>query len=99
MPTYVWECGDCGVTTDVVASISARDEVPFERCGGCGSHELRRKMMAPSVMGTAIPDGFQRKDSSYQKLKEAARLDVARASMPHDKRGDIDKEIKSLKKL
>lgn len=100
MPTYTWFCGTCGSVSHHFSSISLRDVLPEEGCA-CGEREdLRRIIDMPAVMNAALPDGTRAKrDGTFVDMREVAKMEVQRASMPHDKRGDIDAEIKSRRKL
>lgn len=97
MPTYTYTCSTCSHAEDINLSYDSRDEA--RTCSSCSSPDVVREFPAPAVMGTAIPDHVGRKsDSTYQKLKEASKLEVAAAGMPREKRGDINKAIRNLKR-
>ena len=88
------KCGECGAIYTIIVKRAKRDEP--STCPQC-MEEGRRTLSAPAIMSAAYPDGRKRGDT-YQKLKEAAKLEVEASSMQHDKRGDIKREIKELKK-
>ena len=88
-------CSECGARYIVTAKRSER-ETPSE-CEECGK-EGRRTFSVPTPLRVSYHDGKDRGDT-YRRLKRAAHLEKAAASLHHDKRDEIKKEIKELKKL
>ena len=79
---------------DVMKKRSERDTASTcPECEGVGT----RTISVPNAMVASYPDGRKRGDT-YQKLKEASKLESERMNLPPDKRGDINKQIKELKK-
>lgn len=66
-------------------------------CPRCGEEECRRTMSAPNVTRASYPDGYKR-GSAFEDQKAAARLRADRANLPHDKRGEINTEIRAREK-
>jgi hypothetical protein len=73
-----------------------KSEQDSQVCPECTT-VLTREWGAPSVMEVALPDGTFR-GVTYQKMKEAARLEKQAASLPVGDRGNIKKEIRSLRR-
>lgn len=102
MPLYEWGCPRCEEVTSVIRRIDDRGVAPDGGCEHCGELAIYRKLAAPGLMFTAIPDGQGRpgkEKDSYRKLREAARLEKDAASLPHQRRGDLQKEIKKLRSI
>ena len=92
-------CDCCGRVWDVLVERSDAStytepcmfsDAPGEpECPGRGS----RTVSVPNGLRVSTPMGVSGKGSAYSELKQAARLKAERANLPHDKRGDINKEI------
>ncbi len=65
-------------------------------CPECGG-EAYRTVSAPRNLRASHPDGYSR-GPGYAALKEAARLRATRADMPHEKRTEINTEIRAVEK-
>ena len=102
MPSYMYSCrnAECLAKFQVIRTIAEHESLrDTTECPYCGTQPSERIWDTPNVMNAASPDGYgQRNNSSYQKMKEAAKLEVVRASMAPDKRGDIDRAIRSLRR-
>lgn len=99
-PVYPFQCPKCGLTEELVCSISEYDKLSKMMQCVDDTAMMDRIYEPVSVMQVASPDGYGKKhDSSYQKMKEAAKLDVERASLPPSKRGDINRAIKQLRQV
>lgn len=97
MPTYIYNCSTCDLDTEHILSISQLDSFisPCEVCG----EPTKRVIRAPMIMKASVPDGTKRE--GFLELKEAARLEVTKATMdPRSQEySDIGKEIQNLKTL
>lgn len=95
---YEYLCRDCGKWMDVL--ISYEDRQPTVTCDHCGTGTSEYHLSAPAVMGVAIADCIGRKnDKSYQDMKAVSKLEVQKANLPYNKRGEIQKEINERKKV
>lgn len=100
MPTYKcydWQCKDCEYKEEVFVDTSVLDWDSPRACLECGTGEMHRVPSSPTVQKASFVDGTKRK--GVADLKEAARLEVAKVAMPLSQRGDIEKEIKNLKRV
>jgi len=89
-----FECSACGTRFDRIVRRSEDNGETTCECGGTA----KKILSIPKGMHTAMQDGVDRGDA-YRKLKEAARLDKEMVNLPHDQRGDHQKQIAELKKL
>ena len=89
-------CADC----DLVAStLVDREEIATLKeweCPDCQG-SMTRTVSAPNQTRKSFTDGTKR--TGMQDLKEASRLQIDMAELPHDKRAGISKEIKDLKRI
>ena len=103
MPYYKYECERCGFEQDVARSIADIEIVPDEyeapECDHSEGHKWERLLSRTSFLSTERHVGFNefKQDTNRQQLIEAAQLEKTAAGLPHDKRADIKKEIKSLR--
>jgi len=73
MPTYEYECPDCGETFERFQSITAK---PVRRCPVCGKSKVRRLISA----GGGIlfrGDGFYQTDYRSEEYKRKAKADTS----------------------
>lgn len=92
---YEYLCRDCDKWMDVL--VEFEDRQPTVTCEHCGTGTAEYHISAPPVMGVAIADCVGRKnDQGYQRMKEASKLEVAKANLPVEKRGEIQREINKL---
>lgn len=86
-----FECKNC-------ESITEGWDTP-QKCVACGCSEFEKLLPMPSLYGlegsASFLDGTKRK--GFADLKEASKLEVKMADMPHAQRGSIQKEITKLK--
>jgi hypothetical protein len=81
---------------EAMRSIAERDRYPD--CPHCDTDAyMIRPVEAPPVMFNAMVDGRLRSDSGFKSLQDAAKLEVRKANLPPDKRGDIQREINALR--
>ena len=93
--TRGYRCPEC---THYWEETISRDEDTGQRsCTECGVTSPKVPV-APAAFRVAYHDGKDRGDG-YRKLKEAAQLEKKKANLPHEKRGDIQREINTLKKV
>jgi len=104
MASYMFECADCEIGVRVSRPIDDRDVPPTEEeyaicgCPEGKSPNWRRVYEAAGIMVNSYLDGQSRGDT-YNKLKEAAKLEADSMNLPPAKRTEHNKAIKELKKL
>jgi len=89
------ECSQCGTVSDLLVRTADVDKE--HTCPECGYEKCTRMLSAPMVLRASHQSGYNR-GPAWADLKEASKLKVERANLPHDKRGDIDKEISKRQK-
>lgn len=100
MPTYYWVCAECEIGCEISRSIADRNTPPEgeDDVCLCEKPSWKRVYEAPMVLRASYLDGQSRGDT-YNKLKEASRLERESMELPPEKRGDHRRAIKELKKL
>jgi len=98
MPLYRYLCEMCDLIHTELRSMDERDLVP--KCPNCGDViHTRRLLEVPGIMLHSYLDGARHRASpGFTDLQRAARLEVQAASLPPSQRGELNKEIKELKK-
>lgn len=89
------KCDACEYEWDDLVKRDEKDEVQL--CPRCNLKHGHRIISKPNVTRKSYVDGTKRK--GLTELKQAAKLEQDKANLPHDKRGEIQKEINRLKKL
>lgn len=79
-------------------TIRRSEDTGVRDCPECGSEAIKVFRTVPNGMFRALPDGTDRGDV-YRKLKEADRINREMVKLPHDQRGEHQKQIKELKKI
>jgi putative FmdB family regulatory protein len=93
MPTYDWNCDECGHCWEFFVHYDKRDE--NYTCPECGGVNTTRQFPAPMIMTAALPDGVKRK--GWDRMKEAAKLTREKAVTKSDSsRKEIANEIRKL---
>lgn len=88
-------CGKCDKVHEDLILKTERGQL--RDCPHCGEPESAKEIpSAPMIAKVSYRDGVDR-GTTFNKAKEAAKLEVVRAGMRRDKRVEIDKEIKRLK--
>lgn len=96
MPSYDYKCKSCEYTFVDIVSYDDRDNI--QECPDCGAvNAFRFYGKMPGVTRASYVDGTKRK--GFDTLKEVNKLEIEKADLPPEKRTDINKEIKRLKKL
>lgn len=88
-------CSECGLTYTMIVKREKRDDP--SNCPECMKMSGSRTISAPALMTASYPDGRKRGDT-YQKLKEAAKLEAESMNVPVSQRGEYKKMISELKK-
>jgi len=91
----------CNVCDGVFPNLTDRAEREGLQlnCELCGAEKSCVETVGmPASPRKSYLDG-QRRGGGYQQLKEAAKLDVAKAQLPPDERKKVEREISKLKKL
>lgn len=98
MPSYPLECGECETQFEPVHTIPEYDAIDEWECPGCGAAVTKKNriIMAANVTRASYVDGTKRKGFAEQ--REIHNLRKASYDLPHDKRKDINKTIKSIEK-
>lgn len=90
-------CPDClGEWDDIIDRDEAASGL-YPACPRCDSLATLRRISAPHVMGTALPDSVRR--PGFKEKLESLSLEAQSYDMPPDKRGPIEKEIKKLNEV
>lgn len=87
-------CQDCDHVTDIL--IDRDEQGGTWGCPECGG-AMSKTFSAPNITRASYVDGTKRK--GFSEHKEIAKLESAAADLPPNKRGEINKAIKRLKKL
>jgi putative FmdB family regulatory protein len=87
-----YKCKECGHRMSLIVDKQTRDE-PRE-CAECGG-EAPKTFSMPNVMRVNTTD--QAIPQTIKDLKRAAEMEVEMYDLPHDKRGEMKKEIDKLK--
>jgi len=101
MPTYDYECSECGHTSEVFQSIA---EKPLRKCPACGRKTLRRLIGTGGGIifkGTGFYATDYRSDSYKSKVKEesgASDSEKTSTGEAKDKKGSKEKSQKNGKK-
>lgn len=100
MPGYIsidirCESDSCGhVWPELVKRGTESDVFGCPECSG----PALRTLSAPNMTKATYRDGYKRPEG-YQLGKEAQKMRAERANLPHEKRGQIDAEIRKVDKL
>lgn len=95
---YEYLCRDCQKWMDVL--VEYEDRQPTVTCEHCGTGTSEYHLSAPAVMGVAIADCVGRKSNkAWQDMKAISKLEVQKANLPPDKRGEIQTEINERRKV
>jgi hypothetical protein len=86
------KCAACGWYGEDLVNLEDPKPLPCEICGA--AVEVVQTMGAPTVLQASYPDGHKR--PGFTEGREAAKLKVAMANLPLEKRGEIKKEIQKL---
>ena len=90
MPTYAYECQECGHEFEKFQSMSANS---LRKCPECGERKLQR-LIGPGAGVIFKGSGFYETDSRSDAYKKAASKDTESASKS-DKSGDSGSKSKS----
>jgi predicted nucleic acid-binding Zn ribbon protein len=91
--TYDYHCHTCGYHS---IELHKKDDHPSEMdCPSCEALMVLG-LAAPAVFRNAYHDGYKR-GGDYQVLKEATKLEKQMVNLPHEKRGELRKQIRKLK--
>jgi putative FmdB family regulatory protein len=71
VPTYEYECDDCGHNFDAFQLIN---EKPFKKCPSCGRRKLRR-VIGPGAAVIFKGSGFYQTDYRSEAYKKAAKAE------------------------
>jgi putative FmdB family regulatory protein len=96
MPSYDYRCPDCEITEILVVKYEERD---FNQpCSMCGKNSLVRfyGKMPGVTRASYIDSNKTARAREFINLKKAAQLEVDKANLPPEKRGEINSEIKKL---
>lgn len=94
---YDYLCKACGEKTEWLVNTADPDWDAPKDCMKCGRGKAYRAPSSPPVQKASYVDGTKRK--GMEDLKEAAKLEQAKANLPPEKRHDMEKAIKELKKV
>lgn len=89
-PMYDFLCPECETGEERNVPYAERED---QQCHTCGK-VLLRMFPAPMVLSASFPDGHKRK--GWSEMREASKLNKESANSPHDRRKEIEKEIKKL---
>ncbi len=96
MPVYEYECPKCDTDIELVMTISTYSNEQVWECTKCEGTVTKedRIMCMPNVTRASYVDGTVR--PGFAEQKEMHRLKVESYNLPHEKRADHKKEIKSI---
>ena len=98
MPTYDYRCDNCEIVIEEFRKYEDRD-TPAE-CMMCKGPMNKTWVTMPGITRASyIDSGKTSRAKDLHDLKEVAKLEVQKANLPPDKRGEINKEIKERSKL
>ena len=92
--TYDFLCKSCGFRHDEIFHKGEQPETLD--CPSCGE-EMKEVIGAPMPLRASYHDGYRR-GGDYQLVKEASKLEVQAANLPHEKRKELKQEITKLKR-
>ncbi len=98
IPSYPFECPECEADFDLVMRISTYEGEQMWDCPKCEMSVTKgdRVMVTSNVTRASYVDGTKRPGFAEQKLMHKLKLESY--NMPHEKRGDIKKEIKNIER-
>lgn len=95
MPTYEYECTDCGHVMEIMQSITARPKrKPDDPCAGCGKRAPIRRLLGAGAAVLFKGSGFYETDyrsESYKKAAEAEKKQPADSAQSDGKKSDSTK--------
>lgn len=99
MPNYDYRCPECETVKTEYRKYEDRDRpIPCVMCKD--SEMVRTWLKMPGTTKASFIDSRKTKRAAdMHDLKEAAKLEVEAANLPHDKRTEIKKEIRERKKV
>ena len=91
MPTYDYECEQCGHVFEMFQSITARAKrKPEEPCEGCGKMAPIQRLIGSGSAVIFKGDGFYETDYRSESYKKAAKADKDQQSGTSDKSAKTD---------
>lgn len=94
---YDYLCNKCGEKTEWLVNTADPEWDNPKDCMKCGRGKCFRAPSAPPVQKASYVDGTKRK--GMEDMKKVAELEVQKANLPPDKRGEVNKEIHERRKI
>ena len=96
-PLYDYSCNSCLHKFSESVKYEDRDKLGNIVCPVCSHLQVSRYFPAPTISKVSFPDGYKR--PGWVDLKEAAKLEVAKANINSLKPGERSKISKEINRL